>query len=225
MENKTIQRDEITEALESLSAIKASIRGNMQLIRPAIHNRAFVRFCGFCFTGTSTFFLLYVLRNFLWPDQSVPGWFNSIIIILLIIFLVVAIFWKTTVIDRNLRATTKTMGLLGLFRIPEFVSLLMNIGMTSFFTLVVGAFIVFQAGNWWYMLPLAFIVYSFDLLQLSYALYMSEYRLTAFFGFVCALVQVIFMKGNYDLWLTGSIASMVGIIFGTLKIYGKISAE
>ncbi|MCI1208444.1 MAG: hypothetical protein LKF96_03240 [Treponema sp.] len=225
MDDSTTRNEEIKEALDSLASIKASIRGNMQLIRPVIHNRAFVRFLGFCFSGTSVLFLLYLIRNLVWARRTAPFWFKPVVIIFLILFLTAAILWKISVLDRELRSTTKTIGLWGLFRIPEFVSLLLNIWLTSFLTLGIGSLIVYRTGNWWYLLPLAFVAYSYDLIQLSCALYLNEYRIAAFLGFVCALLQVIFMKGNYDLWLTGSIAGMIGIIYGTLKLYGKISAE
>jgi hypothetical protein len=116
MDDSTTRNEEIKEALDSLASIKASIRGNMQLIRPVIHNRAFVRFLGFCFSGTSVLFLLYLIRNLVWARRTAPFWFKPVVIIFLILFLTAAILWKISVLDRELRSTTKTIGLWGTFQ-------------------------------------------------------------------------------------------------------------
>jgi hypothetical protein len=224
METGTDRKDEIGEALESIASMKAAIRGNMQFIRPGIHSRAVVTFCGFGFFGALFFFFLYVARNIVWCGQPAPSWFTTGVIILLIAAFVTAVIWKFYALDSGLRSSTKTFGAWGLFKVPEFVLFVKTVWGTTVLASATGTCIVFHTGNWWYMLPLSFVVFSYCMIQVSYALYLNEYRITAMLGFVCALVQVLFMKGTYDLWLTGSIAFLFGSIYGTLKVYGKFSA-
>jgi hypothetical protein len=225
MEQETHRKDELEEALESIASMKAAIRGNMQLVRPAIHGRAVVTFCGFCSLGALYFFLLYIVRNIFWSGLLSPSWFIPVVIISLIAFFVIGGIWKFHVLDSGLRSSTGAFGAGGLFKIPEFMLFMRTVWITRVLVFAAGAFIVYRTGNWWYMMPLAFVVFSYDMIQMSYALYLNEYRIAALFGFACALVQAVFMKGNYDLWLTGSITFLLGCIYGTLKVYGKFSAE
>ena len=225
MDQETQRKDELGEALESIASMKAAIRGNTQLVRPAIHSRAVVTFCGFCALGALYFFLLYIVRNIFWSGLPSPSWFIPVVIISLIAFFVIGGIWKFHVFDSGLRNSTGGVGAGGLFKMPEFVLFIRTVWITRVLAFAAGSFIVYRTGNWWYMMPLAFVVFSYDMIQMSYALYLNEYRISALFGFTCALVQAVFMKGNYDLWLTGSIAFLLGSIYGTLKVYGKFSAE
>lgn len=207
IEKGTEQEQNIEAALEALTAIRETVRGNMQIIRPLFIDRRFGALFLWMGIGCTILFGCLTFAEFVWNGtSSAPAWAKLVFGIVCAALLTATSIKKIIIIDSALKERDKSFNTIRFSTLPEIKAMLTDALVTMAAVAVLCVIIARASTNWWVFLPGFYLLCGFIFLFAANRLLLSEYRILGIFAYAFAVIISIFMKTHYGLWTTGSIA-------------------
>lgn len=198
---------EIEQALETLSQMRTLIRGNLQVIRPLFHDLR-VGILGF-WVGIASACICLALSasKLIWPSyKDIPPLIQMIFTAFCIGVLLVGTIGKIVILDKAAKNKDKTLSLFSIFQYEEISRMMTDAVISLTVTITVCIIAGKESGNWWVLVPGMYIYFGFILMQTGSSFFVNAYRIQGIISFAISIFLLLFMKNNYELWLSGSIA-------------------
>ncbi len=178
----------------------------MQIIKPIFHDLGF-GLLGF-WVGIASLVLTVFLSvsKLIWADYSrIPDFVVMLCAAFCIIVLLIGTIGKIIILNKVTKKLDSKMTLYSIFKFDEISAIMTNAVITFIILAVISVSLSLSLNNFWISIPAAYLYFGFILLHTGTVFYMNEYRIQGIISYAITVFMVLFMRSNYEIWLTASI--------------------
>jgi hypothetical protein len=201
---------EIQQALDDIAELKKSVKGHLRLITPILLDRQFI---GLSVVGAIFFGLFFsaigVLVLQAGSFASVTASAKVFLAAVFLLFTGLAGIWKTRIISCNLAKQRASLTFRDLFRDSEYSALFALLYAGMFAVIVTGAITGTRTGDFWILLPLISLYYSFMIALFAIVFLTPEYFTMSAVSAVFGFASLVFMHSHQFFWLAAWSSSLM----------------
>lgn len=216
------QMDDVKEALKAVKNIRASIKGNISLVRPLFMDKNYIPLCLAAGFGMVILTVWSILTKIYWTTNGITqNWAKVVYIGFVILLFILATIWKFLLI-KNFAKENNSTSLKKFLKLPEIFNLIFDASIC----LITIAFLCFvislKTNSNWIFLPGSFLYIGVVSIICGNMYSIVEYRISGIITFVFSMLISIFMKSDIYLWISSSYCvyflSLALIVFLTSKV-------
>lgn len=196
--------DDVKEALNAVRNIRASIKGNISLVRPLFMDRSYVPLCLIASLGMVILSIWVILTKIYWTTNGIAeSWTRYVYIGFLILLFVLATVWKFLLIKRFAKENSSTT-LKSFLRLPEIFNLMFDSTVCLITLAILCLVLSYKMNSFWVFLPGSFLYIGVVSIICGNMYSIAEYRISGIVTFIFSMMISIFMKSDFYLWLSSS---------------------
>lgn len=213
--------NEIEKALKDIAEMKKAIKNNVAIIRPIFFEKRLITLslysAFFCIVYFSTMeWVKYTYTTF----ASIPLWLTIIYIVCATLFIGFTGFYKIYIINTDLKKRSSGVSFFDIVFLREFRTYFLDISVLFVIFVMISFFVIFPSGQFWLVLPAAYILMGIMLLMAAELFYLPLYRVQGVCTACIGIIMLCLMKNMYFLWLAGSLFAFF-IIFAIIILISQ----